>query len=157
MRATRNTTPEGVRAAVIPMLAKALAEAIDLERQAKQAHWNVRGMHFQPLHEVFEKVAERAGEFSDMLAERAAALGASPDGTVGSVAQWSELKAYPSGELSEVGHVRAVAEAVAAFAGRTRVLIAESGDAGDAVTADLFTEVTRESDQLLWFLESHLG
>lgn len=139
------------------MLAKSLAEAIDLERQAKQAHWNVRGLHFQQLHELFDKVAEEAREFGDMLAERAASLGAMPDATVASVAQWSELKAYPAGKIGEAAHVRAVADALAGFANRTRVFIDKSDEAGDKVTSDLFTEVTRRADQYLWFVESHLA
>lgn len=138
------------------MLAKSLAEAIDLERQAKQAHWNVRGMHFIQLHELFDRVAEEARAFGDMLAERAAALGAMPDGTVASVAQWSELKAYPAGKMGAEGHVRAVADALAGFANRTRVLIERSDEAGDKVTSDLFTEVTRRADQQVWFVESHV-
>lgn len=120
---TRISLSAEARLSVGTMLAKSLAEAVDLERQAKQAHWNVRGVHFQQLHELFDTVAEEAREFGDMLAERAATLGAMPDATVGSVAQWSELKGYPTGKVAAAEHVRAVADALAGFANRTRLFI----------------------------------
>jgi starvation-inducible DNA-binding protein len=34
--------------------------------------------------------------------------------------------------------------------------VTESGDLGDAITVDLFTQLTRELDKDLWFLEAHL-
>jgi len=37
-----------------------------------------------------------------------------------------------------------------------RQAIDESAGFGDADTADLFTEVSRETDKQLWFLEAHL-
>ena len=36
-----------------------------------------------------------------------------------------------------------------------RVAIDTAGKAGDADTADLFTEVSRGVDKLLWFVEAH--
>src|SRR5437667_2201508 len=35
-----------------------LADAVDLQMQMKQAHWNVKGPHFIGLHELFDKVNE---------------------------------------------------------------------------------------------------
>jgi len=36
-----------------------------------------------------------------------------------------------------------------------RVAIDTAGKAGDADTADLFTEVSRDVDKLLWMVEAH--
>jgi starvation-inducible DNA-binding protein len=55
---TKNTLAEAVRARSIAVLNATLASAIDLERQAKQAHWNVRGPNFIALHELFDKLAD---------------------------------------------------------------------------------------------------
>jgi starvation-inducible DNA-binding protein len=45
---------------------------------------------------------------------------------------------------------------VAHHANALRTAVQESGDLGDAITADLFTQLTRELDKDLWFLEAHL-
>jgi starvation-inducible DNA-binding protein len=76
------------------LLNRNLALAIDLERQAKQAHWNVKGPNFIALHELFDKVAEVAEEFTDLLAERATALGGAAEGRVHAVAESSSLPSH---------------------------------------------------------------
>ena len=50
------------RARVGVLLNARLADTIDLQLQAKQAHWNVKGPNFIALHELFDKVAEAAEE-----------------------------------------------------------------------------------------------
>ena len=70
MLPTKNDLPESTRAAVVRLLNQRLAESIDLQLQAKQAHWNVRGPHFYQLHKLFDQVAEEVSEFTDLIAER---------------------------------------------------------------------------------------
>src|ERR1700680_152814 len=72
---TKNSLPQSIRIQSVGLLNHSLALAIDLERQAKQAHWNVKGPNFIALHELFDRVAEAAEEFTDLLAERATSLG----------------------------------------------------------------------------------
>ena len=60
------------------MLNEHLADAIDLHLQAKEAHWNIKGPNFVGLHELFDRIAAQADEYSDLIAERAVAL-RSPD------------------------------------------------------------------------------
>jgi starvation-inducible DNA-binding protein len=45
---------------------------------------------------------------------------------------------------------------VAHHANALRTAVQESDDLGDAITADVFTQLTRELDKDLWFLEAHL-
>jgi len=42
------------------------------------------------------------------------------------------------------------------LAANSRAGINHAADAGDADTSDLFTEISRKSDKLLWFVEAHL-
>ena len=62
---TRNDLPAATRARVGVLLNARLADTIDLQLQAKQAHWNVKGPNFIALHELFDKVADAAEEASD--------------------------------------------------------------------------------------------
>ena len=59
-----------------------LADAVDLQMQMKQAHWNVKGPSFIGLHELFDKVDEAVESYVDMIAERIVQLGGVAEGTV---------------------------------------------------------------------------
>lgn len=155
MQKTHNTLSENIRGQSIDMLNKHLAAAIDLHAQVKQAHWNVRGLAFIAVHELFDKVAAEIEEFSDLIAERAASLGGTADGTVQVAAKETFLKPYKLGIADEVQHIEAVAQALAKFGESTREAISKADDLGDPTTADLFTQITRGIDLQLYFVESH--
>ena len=82
------------RRSAIEMLNEHLADAIDLHLQAKQAHWNIKGPNFVGLHELFDRVAAQAVEYSDLIAERAVALGGVARGTLQAVSAQSQLREY---------------------------------------------------------------
>ena len=152
---TQNDLREKVRRAMIDLLNQQLADVLDLGMQAKQAHWNVKGPQFIGLHELFDKVAEELEEFTDDIAERAVELGGIAQGTIQVVSKRSRLSAYPLNLTSGQKHVAALSGALAKFGTTTREAIDTAAKAGDADTADLFTEVSRGVDKLLWMVEAH--
>jgi starvation-inducible DNA-binding protein len=137
------------------LLNRNLAMAIDLERQAKQAHWNVKGPNFIALHELFDKVAETEEEFTGLLAERARALGGTAEDRLHAVVECSSLPRYPGEIVSGREHVDALST-LASFGKSAREAIDEAEQFGDADTADVFTEISRETDKELWLVEAHL-
>ena len=137
------------REKLIGILNARLADASDLKSQAKQAHWNVKGMNFFQLHELVE------GHI-DLIAERITTLGGTAYGTVRQAAQNSSLSEYPLEITDGTAHVDAVSTALADFGTRVRADIDEASQLGDQDTADLFTEVSREIDKHLWFVEAHI-
>ena len=141
---------------MVTLLNQQLADALDLGLQVKQAHWNVKGPHSIGLHELFDKVAEELEELTDKTAERAVELGGAALGTVQIISKHSRLPAYPLDLVSGKGHVAALSVALANFGASTRAAIDIADKAGDAGTADLFTEVSRGVDKLLWMVEAHL-
>ncbi len=153
---TRVDLPADTRSALGMILNERLADFLDLERQAKQAHWNVKGSRFMPLHELFDAVAALAVGWSDDIAERAVQLGCVAEGTIQAVAARSELPKAPLNVSTADEWVHVVAEALAFCANATRADIAEAEAAEDAVTTDLLTRITGEADKQLWFVESHL-
>ena len=153
---TKNSLPESTRRKMIELLNQQLADVLDLGLQAKQAHWNVKGPNFIGLHELFDKVAEELEGFTDDIAERAIELGGVALGTVQIVSKQSRLGAYPLTISSGKEHVAALSGALAKFGESTRTAIDAASQAGDADTADLFTEVSRGVDKLLWLVEAHL-
>lgn len=157
MHKTHNTLSETIRVQSVELLNLNLAAAIDLHAQMKQAHWNVRGPGFIAIHELFDRVSVEVENFSDLLAERAAGLGGTANGTIQTAIKLSYLIPYPLGIADELQHLFAVSGALAAFGGSIQEAIEKSIAIEDATTADLFTEISRGVDQQLWFVESHLA
>ena len=79
---TENDIPLKQRVELIPLMNQRLADAVDLQLQMKQAHWNVKGPHFIGLHELFDKIDEAVEEYVDSIAERIVQLGGIAEGTV---------------------------------------------------------------------------
>jgi len=155
MHPTKNDLPSKVRAKVIGILGDRLADATDLMLQTKQAHWNVKGATFIALHELFDKVNESAEEWVDLIAERIIQLGGTAEGTVQATAKRTSMKPYPLEITSGHDHVEALSNALASFGKKVRSAIDKTGKAGDADTADIFTEISRDVDKYLWFVEAH--
>src|SRR6266566_81874 len=153
---TENDLPKAARVVLIGILNQKLADIIDLQTQLKQAHWNVKGPHFIGLHELFDKVAEELEEVTDDMAERTVEMAGVALGTIQVVSKNSRLKPYPLNLVAGREHVSALSNALAAFGATTRGAIDDAARAGDADTADLFTEVSRGVDKLLWMVEAHL-
>jgi len=153
---TRIDLPVDVRTQVIAILAKTLATTLDLKTQIKQAHWNVKGLDFYQLHLLFDELAGEIEEYVDMVAERITALGGTPLGTARAAAANSVLPEYPLDAVTGIDHLTALSDRYGAYAAHVRTAIADTGDLGDADTSDLYTEISRNIDKRLWFLEAHL-
>ena len=156
MYKTKIDLSEKIRRNVIVILNDRLAEAIDLQSQVKQAHWNVKGPHFIALHELFDKISDVVLEQIDEIAERVSSLGGTAEGTVAVAAKRSKLKNYPLSITAGKDHLFYLSTQVAAFGKSVRGAIEDTDELGDADTADLFTGISRDLDKYLWFLEAHL-
>jgi starvation-inducible DNA-binding protein len=156
MHSTRIDLSAKTRARMVALLNGRLADALDLQLQAKQAHWNVKGPSFIALHELFDKVAAETAGHVDELAERITALGGIAEGTVQAVAGRSRLDPYPLEIADGRAHLDALAAALSKFGKAVRKAIEEAAKAGDADTSDLFTGISRSADKNLWLLEAHL-
>lgn len=156
MHNTKIDISKETREQMIGLLNARLADSLDLKSQAKQAHWNVKGIHFIALHELFDQVATEVEAFTDLIAERVTTLGGTAEGTVRVAAERSTLNQYPLEITDGRDHVDALSTALADFGKKVRVNIDEADEVGDKDTADLFTEVSRGTDKLLWFVEAHI-
>ena len=156
MYETSNDLSPTTRQSAIEMLNEHLADAIDLQLQAKQAHWNIKGPNFVGLHELFDQVAAQASEYADLIAERAVALGGIARGTLQAVSEGSQLREYPLEIGDWRAHVRAMQDALATFGRGARRAIDDATALNDADTADLFTEISRGADKSLWMVEAHV-
>ncbi|HSK72463.1 MAG TPA: DNA starvation/stationary phase protection protein Dps [Pyrinomonadaceae bacterium] len=156
MHNTKIDIQRETREKLIETLNTRLADAMDLKSQAKQAHWNVKGMNFIALHELFDQVATEVEAHVDTLAERVTTLGGTALGTVRVAADNSTLSQYPLEITDGHAHVEALSNALADFGKKVRENIDQADELGDMDTADIFTEISRSIDKLLWFVEAHI-
>ena len=145
-----------VRAAMVMLLNEQLAANFDLQSQVKQAHWNVKGIHFYPLHLLFDDLAEHLADLTDELAERVTAIGGYATGTVRMAAASSTLPELPVDINDGMDYVQALVDRYSIYGSNLRAGIDAADAAGDMDTADLLTEASRAIDKDLWFLQAHL-
>ena len=152
-----NRLDDATRSTSITQLNALLADALDLQLAAKQAHWTIKGDSFIGLHELLDDVTGRLREASDMLAERCVILGGQPSGTAQAVAGKSRLPEYNTDITAQDDHVRNMTDRLITFGGHLRDAIETTDKAGDIDTSDLFTEISRTVDKDAWFLGAHLA
>jgi starvation-inducible DNA-binding protein len=156
MYKTKIDMSEKMRRNVNTILNDRLADAIDLQSQVKQAHWNVKGPNFIALHELFDKISDAILGHIDEIAERVTTLGGTAEGTVAVAAKRSKLKNYPLSITAGKDHLFYLSTQLSVYGKALRAAIEDTDKLGDADTADLFTGISRETDKYLWFVEAHL-
>jgi starvation-inducible DNA-binding protein len=137
------------RGVVAPKLQGMLIELTDLALSAKQAHWNVHGPQFRPLHEQFDELAGDARNWSDQVAERLVAIGFPAHGRVDAVATLTPLPAFPAGFVEDRKAVSAVVDLLDEIIDRAEPRIEQLGGA-DPVSQDLFLRVTAGLEKHRW-------
>ena len=133
-----------------------LVELIDLALVGKQLHWNVTGALFRPLHEQLDELVDSWRELSDVVAERAVALGYAPDGQSSAVAGGTELKPLARRALEDHVVVRALSERMNDVADRARERMDRLAEI-DAASQDVIIEVVRALEQQLWMVRVQFG
>lgn len=151
---TRNNMADETRQSVVEILTAQLADMLDLHSHIKHAHWNVKGVHFRSLHLLFDEAAENLEEYIDTVAERITALGGYAPGTLRMGAAASRLPEYPADAIEGMDHVEALSERYGILGKSTRDGIDSTDELGDAGTSDMLTDVSRDLDKYLWFIES---
>ncbi|RZT87185.1 starvation-inducible DNA-binding protein [Pseudonocardia sediminis] len=142
---------DGARDITGRALQDTVVDLIDLSLVAKQAHWNLVGRQFRDVHLHLDELVTTARTYTDSAAERAAAIGVSPDGRSTTVAKTTGIPEFPQGWVSDRDTVVTIFEAVDAAVQRLRPRIDET-DKTDPVTQDLFIEIARvlEQDRWMW-------
>lgn len=130
-----------------------LVELTDLALQAKQAHWNVTGRHFMPLHEQLDTLTAELRAGSDEVAERSVTIGYAPDGRSSTVAKESPLAEMPGGSLTDSGVVDLVVQALDTVVERLRARVGRL-DSLDPVSQDVLIDVLRGLEKQRWMFSA---
>ncbi|MEU0536919.1 MULTISPECIES: Dps family protein [Amycolatopsis] len=130
-----------------------LVDLVDLSLIAKQAHWNVVGANFRSAHLQLDELVNTARQYVDEVAERANAIGISPNGKAKTVVESSGVPEYPDNWQSVESTVAAIVDILAALIERLRQRIDET-DKSDLVTQDLLIEITRALEEAHWMWQA---
>ena len=134
-------------------LSATVVDLIDLSLIGKQAHWNVIGPRFRTVHLALDELVDTARDFTDAAAERATAIGVSPDGRARTVAESSNADTFPSGWQQDGDVVAAIVATLAAVIRRLREHI-EASEKADPVTQDLLISIAARLEQLHWMWQA---
>jgi len=130
-----------------------LVDLVDLSLIAKQAHWNVVGSNFRSAHLQLDELVNTARQYVDEVAERANAIGVSPNGKAKTVVESSGVPEYPDNWQSVEATVAAIVDILSALIERLRRRIDET-DKSDLVTQDLLIEITRALEEAHWMWQA---
>jgi starvation-inducible DNA-binding protein len=142
-----------VREEVGKTLQATLVELIDLSLIGKQLHWNLVGARFRPLHLHLDELVDSWHDLSDTVAERAVAIGHSPDGQVAAVAGAARLEPVHGGPISDDEVIRVLIQRVEDVGARVRDRMDRLGDL-DVASQDVLTDVVRELEKQLWMVRA---
>lgn len=138
------------------VLQGSLADLIDLALIGKQAHWNVIGRQFRSVHLQLDELVAAARGYADDAAERAAAIGVSPNGQARTVADNSGLPKFDNGWKDDHDVVASIVATLDTLVQRLRARIDEVEKA-DIVTQDLLLEMARKFEEMRWMWQVQLA
>ena len=130
-----------------------LVDLVDLSLIAKQAHWNVVGANFRSVHLQLDELVTTARQYTDEVAERANAIGVSPNGKARTVVESSGIPDYPANWQSVESTIAAIVDILAALIERLRARIDET-DKSDLVTQDMLIALTQELEKSHWMWQA---
>lgn len=137
-------------------LNQCVAETVVTTMLAQNFHWNVTGMAFGPLHDLFQTIYEDHFEGQDDLAERIKALGGHAEGTLKGMLERSKVKEH-DGTATDKEMIAKMLEAQQIVT----ATLAQSGEVaaehGDTLTEDLCIERGRIHEKFAWMLRAHLA
>lgn len=153
MTVVKSPLSEQARKTVGEALQGALVDLVDLSLLGKQVHWNIIGPRFRSIHLQLDEVVTATRTASDNVAERASALGISPDGRAGTVARTSGIDTVTDGWVKDTEVVEIIVAALGSVITRMRERIAAT-DEPDPVTQDLLIGITAELEKQHWMFQA---
>ena len=132
-----------------------VVDLLTLFNDHKQAHWNLNGPLYLPLHEFYQEQADMYRKYADIFAERNLSLGYSIDGRYRTIATTSTLPDMPGGYLTDNESLKLLIDRVTIFQKKTYQSMREVNDS-DPVTSNKYQDLLYDVDHNLWQLRIHL-
>lgn len=155
MAQTAAALDTSAKQAIAEALNQCVAETCVTTMLAQNFHWNVTGMAFGPLHDLFQKIYEDHFVAQDDLAERVRALNEYAEGTLAGMIKRSKV-AEQSGKATAVEMIQMMLVAQETLASSLAGAGQIAAEAGDTLTEDLCIARGQTHEKFAWFLRSHL-
>ena len=147
MQTTADANPLTAASALQKFLPRLVALSLD----AKQAHWNVTGARFLPLHVLTDEIAAATRAWADRVAERALALGFAVDARPQSVA--ASAGSFPGGRLRDDEVTVALGALIDELTDEVRGELSHLEQA-DTVTHGIYVDLLEGLEKYRWMLRA---
>ena len=149
-----HTVPDTDRFTAASTLQKLLPELVALTLDVKQAHWNVTGTAFLPLHTLTDEIARDTRTWADRVAERAMALGFTVDARPRTVA--SVAGEFPAGRVTDQQAIVHLVDLIAGVTATAQRALQDL-ERADLVAHDVTVDVLEGLEKYRWLLQAQLA
>ncbi|HEY8424101.1 MAG TPA: Dps family protein [Clostridia bacterium] len=118
-------------------------------------HWYVKGKQFFTLHAKFEELYDAVTGYLDEVAERLLMVGGRPAATMKEYLELATIKEAGGNETTE-DMIKTLVKDFDAIIAELAEGIKAANEAGDDVTADMFTSISGELQKNNWMLKTYL-
>jgi starvation-inducible DNA-binding protein len=140
-----------VRRSVVEILNNTLANEAVLALKTRSAHWNVSGVGFFELHNLFDEQYEQLNDITDEIAERARILGGT---AIGSMQEFLDFSRFSQ----QAGDIPGIMNLLADHESAIRYLREDSRKCTDEFedqgTNELLVSILRRHEKMAWMLRS---
>jgi starvation-inducible DNA-binding protein len=143
------------RSQSVKALQQLTVDLLALHNMYKEAHWDLTGPLYVPLHEYFQQQADFYLQQADLFAERVLHLGAAVDGRFSTISRTTKLAELPDGYLTDDHSIKLLLDRVTVLQKEVYELIGEV-EASDPPTANKLQDLAYSVDKDLWQLRAHL-
>ena len=137
------------------ILQQTTVDLLSLFNTYKEAHWNLSGPLYLPLHEFYQEQADMYRKYADVFAERQLSLGFSVDGRYQTIARTTKIPDMPAGYLTDNESLKLLIDRVTVFQKEVYQYIRDTSES-DPPTSNKFQDLAYDVDHNLWQLRIHL-
>jgi DNA-binding ferritin-like protein len=143
------------RSKSVKALQQLTVDLLALHNMYKEAHWDLTGPLYVPLHEYFQQQADFYRQQADLFAERVLHLGAAVDGRLSTIARTTKLAEMPEGYLTDDHSIKLLLDRVTVLQKEIYECIGET-EQSDPPTANKLEDLAYSVDKNLWQLRAHV-
>ncbi|MBP2831838.1 DNA starvation/stationary phase protection protein [Aquimarina sp. U1-2] len=134
-----------------------LSDEFILYTKTRKYHWNVTGMQFKSLHELFEEQYRALEEQIDEVAERVRSLGFQSIGTLKQFTKLSRLEEHETEDDNAKAMLLSLITDHETIVSHLRKDLEKAEqEYGDAGTADFMTSLMTTHEKTAWMLRAYL-